>query len=306
MISRRAFLESTSLALAAMTCLPTRAGTGTGGTGPLGRPVGLQLYTVREEAARDLSGTLAQIAAIGYREVETAGNYGKPAKELRKMFSDLGLSAPSVHHSMQDLQKDLDAKIEYAAALGAKYFVCAFPALPGGATLPAAGEGKTIANGMTLNDWKWNADQLNRIGALTKKAGLKTGYHNHNMEFRKIDGKVAYDQLLAWTDPALVTMEMDVGWVVTAGVDPVHYFEKHPDRFALLHVKDVRHDAVTVADALRAQTTEVGQGKIDWKRLFTAVNPKALQHYFVEQENFERPVLESVRMSYEYLSTLKV
>jgi sugar phosphate isomerase/epimerase len=303
MISRRAFLERSSLALAAMTCLPAQAASG---TGPLGRAVGLQLYTVRQDAARDLTGTLAQIASIGYREVETAGFYDKPAKELRKLFADLGLSAPSVHHSMQDLQKDLEAKIDYAAALGAKYFVCAFPALPGGAMLPAGGTGKTIANGMTLDDWKWNADQLNRIGALTRKAGLTSGYHNHNMEFRSIDGKVAYDQLLAWTDPALVTMEMDVGWVVTAGADPVQYLRKHPERFSLLHVKDVRRDAVTVADALRAQTTEVGHGKVDWKELFAAANPQALKHYFVEQENFERPVLDSVRMSYEYLSTLKV
>ena len=304
MISRRAFLEHSSLALAAMTCLPAKAAPG---TGPLGRPVGLQLYTVRQEAARDLNGTLTQIATIGYREVETAGYYDKPAKELRSLFAGLGLSAPSVHHSMQDLQKgDIETKVAYAAELGAKYFVCAFPALPGGATLPAGGEGKTIANSMTLDDWKWNAAQLNRIGALTKKAGLLTGYHNHNMEFRSIDGKLAYDQLLAWTDPALVTMEMDVGWVVTAGADPVHYLQKYPQRFSLLHVKDVRRDAVTVADALRAQTTEVGHGKIDWQRLFAAAKATKVQHYFVEQENFERPVLDAVRMSYEYLSTLKV
>lgn len=300
MISRRAFLEHSSLALAAMTCLPARAAAE---TGPLGRPVGLQLYTVRQDAARDLTGTLTQIARIGYREVETAGYYDKPAKQLRSLFAGLGLSAPSVHHGMQDLQKDVEAKIAYAAELGAKYFVCAFPALPGDAALPA---GKTIANGMTLDDWKWNAEQLNRIGALTKQAGLMTGYHNHNMEFRTIDGQVAYDQLLAWTDPALVTMEMDVAWVVTAGADPIRYLHEHPGRFSLLHVKDVRRDAVTVADVLRAQTTEVGQGKIDWKRLFTAAKSTKVQHYFVEQENFERPVLDAVRMSYEYLSTLKV
>ena len=302
MISRRSFLERGSLALAAMTILESRAAADPH-TGPLGRPIGLQLYTVRQDATKDLHGTLKQIAAIGYREVETAGFYGKPGKELRKIFDDYGLAAPSAHYAMGDLQKDLQAKIDDAASLGAKFFVCAFPALKDSAPMPA---GKSMANAISLDDWKWNAEQLNRIGELTQKAGLRTGYHNHNMEFRSYDGTTAYDRLLEWTDPKLVTFEMDLAWVVTGGVDPVPYLKKHADRISLLHVKEVRKDARTVTDQILSQTTEVGAGKIDWKRIFGACDPKQITHYFVEQENFERPALEAVRLSYDYLHGLKV
>lgn len=306
MISRRAFIQRSSLALATMTSLKLAAAEAT--TGPLGRPIGLQLYTVRQDAGRDLVGTLKQVAAFGYREVETAGFYNKPPKELRALFDDMGLAAPSAHYSMADLQKDLPKKIDDAAALGVKYFVCAFPAVPDnslGGTPDKSG--KTIANGITLDHWKWNAEQLNKIGELTKKVGIRTGYHNHNMEFRRYDGVVAYDKLLSWTDPALVTMEMDIAWVVTAGFDPVTYLKKYPERISLLHIKDVRKDSKTVADQLLAQTTELGRGKVDWQRVFAAIDPKHLAHYFVEQENFDGSTpLDSVRIDCEYLRTLKV
>jgi sugar phosphate isomerase/epimerase len=162
----------------------------------------------------------------------------------------------------------------------------------------------SLASGITLDDWKWNAEQLNKIGAAAKQAGLRCGYHNHNMEFRSYDGVVAYDELLRLTDPQLVTMEMDIAWVVTAGVDPVKYLKKHDDRISLLHVKDVVKDLRVTADRLQAQTTEVGSGKVDWKRLFKAMESKRIAHYFVEQENFERLPLESVKISFDYLRGL--
>jgi sugar phosphate isomerase/epimerase len=301
MITRRTFLECSSLAL--MTAMSgARSFAAGAGSGPLGRPIGLQLYTVREEATRDLPGTLKKLAAIGYREVETAGFYGKSGKKLRAQLAEYGMTAPSAHASMDAIQKDMQKLIDGAAEVGAKYFICAFPALPANAALPS---GKTIANGITLDHWQWNAEQLNRIGELAKKAGLQAGYHNHNMEFRSYNGVVAFDKLLEWTDPALVTIELDLAWVVTAGADPIRYLKKHADRISLLHVKDVRKDAVTTADELKSQTVEVGRGKIDWKRIFAACDPKHLKHYFVEQENFTGPTLDAVRMSYEYLSTLK-
>lgn len=301
MITRRTFLECSSLAMVtAMSGIKAHAAGA--GTGPLGRPIGLQLYTVREAAAKDLVGTLKQLAAIGYREVETAGFYGKSGKELRTLLADHGMTAPSAHSSMGEIQKGMQKLVDGAAEVGAKYFICAFPSMPPNAAIPS---GKTIANAITLDDWKWNAEQLNRVGEAAKKAGLQAGYHNHNMEFRSYDGVVAYDQLLKWTDPALVTMELDLGWVVTAGADPISYLKKHADRISMLHVKDVRKDAVTTADELKGQTVEVGRGKIDWKAIFAACDPKHLKHYFVEQENFTGSTLDAVRASYEYLSTLK-
>lgn len=306
MLSRRAFLERGSLALAAMSlhAARTEAQTGTV-TGPLGRPIGLQLYTVREAVAKDLAGTLKAIADVGYREVELAGIPAKSATELRALLNDCGLTAPSMHASMADLQDGLQERIEYAKALGTEYLVCAFPwtadarfrTIPNQAVM-------SIASGITLDDWKWNAEQLNKIGAAAKQAGLRCGYHNHNMEFRSYGDVVAYDELLRLTDPSLVTMEMDLAWVVTAGADPVKYLKKHADRISLLHVKEVRKDLRVTADRLQSQTTEVGSGRIDWKRLFKTMDAQRIRHYFVEQENFERLPLEAVKISFEYLKGL--
>lgn len=299
-ITRRSFLEGSSLAvLAAMT--GARSYAAGAGTGPLGLPIGLQLYTVREAAGKDLLGTLKQLQTIGYREVETAGFYGKSGKELRKILADHGMKAPSAHSSMGDLQKlGMQQFVDGAAEVGAKYAVCAFPALPPGKTATPA-----IAKEITLDDWKWNAEQLNKLGELAKKAGLQAGYHNHNMEFRSFNGTIAFDELLKWTDPKLVTIELDLGWVVTAGQDPVKYLKQYADRISLLHVKDVRKDAVTAVEEIKAQTLEIGRGKIDWKRVFAACDPKHLKHYFVEQENFTGSTIDAVRVSFEYLSTLK-
>jgi sugar phosphate isomerase/epimerase len=304
MLSRRAFLERGSLALAAMSLSTARAAEAQ--TGPLGRPIGLQLYTVREAAAKDLPGTLRAIAAIGYREVELAGiPAGTTANELRTMLGDNGLTAPSMHAGMADLQDGLQQRLDYAKAIGCEYLVCAFPWTadsrfrenPGHAVV-------SLASGITLDDWKWNAEQLNKIGAAANQVGLRCGYHNHNMEFRSYNGVVAYDELLRLTDPKLVTMEMDIAWVVTAGVDPVKYLKKHDDRISLLHVKDVVKELRVATDRLQAQTTEVGSGQIDWKRIFKAAKSKYIRHYFVEQENFERLPLESVKVSFDYLKEL--
>jgi sugar phosphate isomerase/epimerase len=208
-----------------------------------------------------------------------------------------------MHASMLDLVNGLDEKIEYAAALGAQHLVCSFPWTADSRFRDRTGI-LNLAAEITLDDWKWNAEQLNRAGEAARKAGVRCGYHNHNMEFRSYDGVVAFDELLRLTDPALVTFELDVAWAVTAGVDPLHYLTHRAERISLLHVKDVRKDFEVVRDRLKAQTTEVGGGSIDWPALFAAMNPKHIRHYFVEQENFERPPLEAVKISYEYLARL--
>lgn len=300
-LTRRSFLECSSLAMmAAMSGKTFAAGAG---AGPMGKPIGLQLYTVREEANKDLLGTLKRLQTIGYREVETAGFYGKSGKELRKLLADHGMTAPSAHSSMGDIQKDMQKLVDGAAEVGAKYFVCAFPGLPPGVSMPNS---TALASGITLDHWKWNAEQLNKLGEVAKKAGLQAAYHNHNMEFRSYNGVVAFDELLKLTDPALLKFELDLAWVVTAGADPVAYLKKYADRIALLHVKDVRKDMVTTVTEVKSQTVEVGRGKIDWKRIFAACDPQRIKHYFVEQENFTGSTLDAVQASYEYLSTLKV
>lgn len=297
--SRRTFLKNSVAAVAALGVIDAQAAAG---HGPLDRPIGLQLYTVKDEVAKDLPGTLKQLAAIGYREVQLFGSANRSAAEWRSLLADNNLTCPSVHTTMGDLRTSADEKIEFARALGARSLVCSFPWT---ADDRYRGAFLDIAGGITLDDWKWNAEQLNRAGELARKAGVRIGYHNHNMEFREYGGVVAFDELLRLTDPKLVTFELDIGWVVTAGADPVRYLTKHAERISLLHVKDVRKDQHVVRDKLEAQTTEVGSGRIDWKRLFAAANPKHIEHYFVEQENFERLPLEAVKISFDYLTGLQ-
>jgi sugar phosphate isomerase/epimerase len=278
MLTRRAFLQYGSLALVAMTSLDAFAAKPR--PGPLNKPVGLQLWTIRDAVAKDLPAALKAVSAIGYGEVEFAGVPKQPAAEVRAMLRDNGLTAPSMHCGMADAQKDLQQRIDYAQAIGARYLVISFPST----AEERFKDGNALAAGMTLDDWKWNADQLNR----------------------SYDGVVAYDELVRLTEPELVTMELDIAWVVAAGFDPLRMLTRHADRISLLHIKDVRKGTRTVLDRVEPQTTEIGSGRVDWAKVFAAMDPQRIRHYFVEQENFERPPLEAAKLSFDYLDRLKV
>ncbi len=305
MISRRAFIERSSFTVAGMAYLSSHLSHAGAATGPLGKPIGLQLYTLRNETSKDLLGTLRAVADIGYREVEMAGYYDRKPQELRRILDDLGLAATSSHRGLTDLLKNTQREIDIVAALGVKNLVVPYPAVPDNRfdNVPRDAP-QNIANSMTTADWKWIAEQLNSLGEQAKKSGIRIAYHNHNMEFRRIDGAVAMDQLIAWTDPALVTIELDIAWVVTAGFDPVAYLKKYPERISLLHVKDVKKGVPIVVDKVETVTTEVGNGQVDWKSVFAACDPKKIRHYYVEQEHYERPGVDAVRISYDYLAKL--
>lgn len=300
MLSRRAFLHQGSLVLASLTTLGAHAAPSR--TGPLNLPIGIQLWAVKDDVAKDLPAALKAVAAIGYKEVELFGKPTLPPEKLKTVLSDLGLKAPSMHVGMSDVGTDLQQRVDFAKGVGAEYLVVSFPWTADSRFK----DGGQLASGITLDDWKWNADQLNRMGEVTKKAGIKAGYHNHNMEFRSYDGVTGYDELLRRTDPALVTMQLDIGWVVTAGADPLTYLTKHANRVSMLHVKDVRKGFKKAVDHMDSQTVEIGSGQVDWPRLFAAMDRKQIKHYFVEQENFERAPLEAAKLSFNYLSTLKV
>jgi sugar phosphate isomerase/epimerase len=303
MPSRRNFVTGSAAALS-LAAAGVRAARASPAPGPLGLPIGLQLYSVREAVAEDLAGTLRKVAQIGYGEVEFAGMPAMPAAQLRALLAELGLNAPSMHSSMADLQTDLTHRLDYAHELGAKYLVCSFPSTADGRFLHAAGA--ALPMGIRLDDWYWNADQLNRIGELAKSAGMRCAYHNHNLEFRTFDGMSAYEALLRRTSPALITMELDIAWVVTAGVDPSQLLREHGARISLLHIKDVRKDAHVVQDRVDAQTTELGAGRIDWPRVFASVTPGSVSHYFVEQENFTGTPLQAAKINFEFLRQLKL
>jgi sugar phosphate isomerase/epimerase len=260
---------------------------------PLGLPIGVQLYTVRNELAKDLPGTIKKVAAIGYKQVEIFDFYGKNSAEMRKLLKDNGLTAPSAHYQVAQIKSSWEQQIEYAQAIGLKYMVNAI-------TWPPERN--------SLDDYKGLAELFNKAGEQCGKAGIQFAYHNHNFEFKMFDGVVAYDELLRLTDPKLVQFEMDCFWVTRAGKDPVEYFQRHPGRFPLLHVKDLKKGyPTTVEDDFKpGPFAEVGQGVIDWKRIFGAAAKAGVKHYYVEQDECEQSPLESIRISFEYLKNLKV
>jgi sugar phosphate isomerase/epimerase len=160
----------------------------------------------------------------------------------------------------------------------------------------------------SFDDYKRLAELFNKAAEQTHKAGIQFCYHNHNFEFKKYGDTTAYDYLLKALDPKLVKFEMDCFWVTHAGQDPVAYFRKHPGRFPLLHVKDLKdHPAPTQEfDAKMGLFAPVGSGTIDWKRIFAAAPTGGMKHYYVEQDYCEQPPLKAVKMSYDYLHKLEV
>lgn len=300
--TRRDFLKGTAIGAAALAAVGKWALRLD--ADPLGLPVGLQLYTVRQDLAKDFDGTLKQVAAIGYREVEAAGYYNKTAPEFLRSLHAVGLRMPSAHYPMPELQTGLSQKIDFAKQLDLEYMICSVPGMPPHPQQPSTGRRRFA---MTLDDWKWNADQFNEIGAVTKKAGIQFGYHNHPFEFQRLNGKVVYNQLLHWCDPELVKFEIDIGWMVYAGFNPIEYVTRYPGRFPELHVKDVKKGYKPSTRLGREfPTAELGRGEIDWKRIF-AVAPKAgVKHYYVEQESFpDMPVMAAIKVDYQYLHQLK-
>jgi len=268
---------------------------------PLGGPIGIQLYTVNGPMQEDPAGTLAKLGKIGFRQVESAG-FGKlPAGQFRKLIDDAGLSCPSAHLSFQ-LDK-LDATFDDAHALGASYAVSSMldSLLPGEKTKNANGK-----RAMSLDEAKRTAEICNRLGEGAKRAGLQYAYHNHDLEFAdQGGGAVGYDVLLRETDPQLVKFEIDCGWMVFAGHDPVQYFRNYPNRFPLIHVKDFLAPANQPAagEKTAMQGAELGRGVVDYKPIFAAAKKAGLKHYFAEQEGpFARmSQLQAAQVAYEYL-----
>jgi sugar phosphate isomerase/epimerase len=261
--------------------------------------IGLQLYTAREALAKDFPGTLKRIAAIGYREVEAAGFYNHNAADVKRMMTDAGLRCVSAHYGLTDLLKTTDAIIEYANKLGLEYVVCSSPWAKNPAHLEnhPGGAWQGILHAMTLDDWKWSADQFNQIGQKMRKAGLKFGYHNHTMEFRKIDGTTGYHVLLKDTDPRYVTMELDCGWAFAAGQNPAELMRRHRGRISMLHLKDMKSAPAGTAPDKRIPT-EIGHGVVDFHQIFEAAKATGVQHYFVEQDDLDMPLFEALKTDF--------
>jgi sugar phosphate isomerase/epimerase len=244
--------------------------------------IGIQLYSVRKEMLADAVGTLKQLAKIGYKELESArsekGNYyGLQPKEIKKIVSDLGMTLRSGHvHVDKDWQRSIDS----AAEAGQDYLICS--------SLPSKGQ--------TVDNYKKVAETFSKAGEDCKKSNIIFGYHNHEYEFEKENGQVLYDILLSSTDPQLVTWELDLGWVVASGNDPLAYFNKYPGRFPLWHLKDM--------DVQKQQSTEFGKGQIKVLEILKNSKKSGVKHIFVEQEEYASTALESMKYDFDYLQKL--
>jgi len=246
------------------------------------KDVGAQLYSVRKEMLSDATGTLQQLAKIGYKELESAksekGNYyGLTPKEIKKLTQDLGMTLRSGHTR---IDKDWQRSVDEAAEAGQEYLICS--------SLPA--------NGQTIENYQRSADAFSKAAEDCKKVNITFGYHNHEAEFEKVNGQVLYDILLERTDPNLVKMEMDLGWIIVTGNDPIKYFEKYPGRFPLWHLKDM--------DKAKKQSTEFGKGEVDIAGLLRNGKKWGMKYFFIEQEEYTHTAFESMKYDYDYLMKL--
>jgi len=237
--------------------------------------VGLQLYSLRDQLPKDVSGVMAKVAAAGYKTVETwqytqaSGFFGLAAKVFKSLLNDNGLKMPSGHFLMDmylttGKTDDLQTYIEAANIIDMEYLIIGY-----------------INNDFikTADDFKRVADRFNGAAEICKRSGLKLGYHNHNFEWKEAGGTTFYDTILNNTDPALVHMEMDIYWVVRAGQDPVAIIKAHPGRFFAFHIKDMDKTNPEL-------NTEIGKGTIDFKTIMNYSKVAGVKYFIVEQENY--------------------
>jgi sugar phosphate isomerase/epimerase len=234
-------------------------------------PIGFQTWIVRKSIEEDFPGTLKKMAGLGYNSFElcSPSGYAKmgfgalekmTATELKKIIKDEGFTCISCHYGLKELKEHAPERIAYAKELGLEQMIVSSFGLPKEAT---------------LSDWKKAADDLNKIGEESKKAGIQMGFHNHNNEFEKLEGELIYDALLKQFDPSLVKMQFQV-WVVSIGYKAADYFKKYPDRFISAHL----YDWLGTGD----QPVPLGQGKVDWKEFFAAAKTGGVKNYFVEMD----------------------
>lgn len=289
-LNRREFLWKAGALAASVAFLPDLA------QAAKPRPTGLQLYTVRNLLEKDLKGTLEKIAAIGFKNVESAASskghyYGMKPKEFTALLGDLGMSLRSSHVMVgakgnkmpfETLHQDMNKLVEMAAESGQDYLTCAY-LLPNERT--------------SIDDYKQHIELFNKTGEACKKAGLQFAYHNHDFEFETLNGQVPYDLLLSQVSSDLMKMELDLYWVSKIGKDPVDLFKKNPGRYVAWHVKDMDKTE-------KKFFTEVGNGAIDFKRIFAHAKKSGMKYFFIEQDQTPGNPLDSISISYRNLNKI--
>jgi sugar phosphate isomerase/epimerase len=287
MNSRRTFIKQSTLLATAVALTPSFVSATFAK-----KPIGLQLYSLRDIIKNDIKGIISKVAAIGYKEVETYGYskkdgfWGLDAKAFATLLKQHGITSPSGHFDTEDFMSGkgtdaLKSYIEAANILGSEYV-----------TIPWLG----AKIRQKADDYKKIAEKLNEAGRICKASGIKIAYHNHDFEFVKIGDTTGYNIMLSETDKKLVDFELDLYWAVRSGVDPLALFKAHPNRFKMWHIKDINK-------ANKNENTEIGQGTVDFKSIFTGAKLAGVKHYFVEHEfNFKPDELGSIKTSFDYVS----
>ncbi len=285
-VDRRTFLTTLGLSAASLACASALRPAGAVGRHRLDR-IGLQLYSLRDDAKQNLERTLGDIAGAGYTDVELLGsfnNFGIPPARLRTILDRLGLRAPSTHVGGNALD-DLDRQLDDARTLGHEYVIVA--------SLPLRGT-------PTLDDYRRWADRLNEAGRRARTRDVWIGFHNHANDFTLVDGTVPYDLLVERTDPSVVRMQLDTGNLAMAGRDPIDYLRKFGARYWSFHLKDVPQLGAT-------HDTELGRGAMDIRRILTSIDDLDRKLVFVEQETYPYGTpLESVRRDRAYVAALEL
>jgi sugar phosphate isomerase/epimerase len=280
----------------------------------IGLPIGLQIYTLGN--VTDLDATFAEVARIGYREIELPNLLGKQPAEIAAAAKRAGLKIGSIHVPLagpgggpMSFGAEPAKLAETLGVLGARWAVAPLLQLPANMRpLPGEDFPKAIARSVAAEGeaiWKKTAAALNESAAKLRPLGIGVAYHNHNVEFAPIGNTTGWDILVRETDPRLVSFEVDLGWVTAAGRDPVAFLGQHRGRIKLLHVKDLAAGSPTNF-AITMEPTEVGSGTQPWARLLPAAYAAGVRHFYVEQEPpFAIPRIEAARRSYSYLAALR-
>jgi sugar phosphate isomerase/epimerase len=283
-ISRRDFVKTTATAAAAGLVL----GTGLDlNARALGLPIGCQTWPVRDMIAKDFPGTIKTLAQAGFQTIELcspvgyadsgfAGLVKYKGSELKRILSDAGVTCFSSHFGIEELRKDQEGRIAWAKEIGLTQMLV--PSLDG-------------PKNPTLDDLKRSADEYNKMGEKAAQAGIQQGLHNEDFELSKVDGQRTYDVLIGLLDPKLVKFQFQVS-TISDGYDAAQYFMKYPGRFISMHVQGWNSNT--------REIVAVGQGTLDWKKIFTAAKTGGVKNYFVEMD------LEKMRASVPYLRKLRV
>lgn len=272
--------------------------TGTFAAQAFGKPkllqlMGLQIYSFRTAAEKNLPGTLALIRRFGIREVEVSGLYGHSAAEFRRMLDRNGLKATSMMAEYDSLVKNCDSVAADAHLLGAQYVVCG--------TIPHEQKYLSVA------DCERAAPKLNLWGERLLRADLRCCYHTHGTEFRPFENRTVFDVLAEKTDARYANFEMDIFWIVYGFQNPVTLLNRYPGRFPLMHVKDIRKGTVlggSPADVREEDSVPLGQGLVDIAGALRAAQHSGVRHYYIEDEAADAAA--QLPASLKYLKSLQI